>query len=233
MILGAFGDSFLHGSELTDCDTRAWRTSDGTFLAPPFSNRTYPGLIAKKLGIEYSCYALGGIGNRHILDDIICAVTHQGNNMFYIINWSWIDRFDYIDCKTNLWQCLLPSQKSNFSNFYYKNIHSELLDKHNSLTIIYTAIQLLKSNNCKFLMTYMDELLLDKKYHCSTQIDKLQNLISPYLDTFDEMNFLNWSIKNNFLISPTMHPLDQAHEKAADYWLPKVHTLLNTTAKED
>jgi phospholipase/lecithinase/hemolysin len=42
------------------------------------------------------------------------------------------------------------------------------------------------------------------------------------------MNFLDWSRKHNYAISENWHPLEQAHQLAADYLLPTVNHLLHT-----
>ena len=91
----------------------------------------------------------------------------------------------------------------------------------------------LRTNNCKFIMTYMDDLVLDTKYHCPDNIIFLQNQIKPFLTNFDGSNFLQWSQNKKFPISSKWHPLEEAHQAAFDFWLPKVSTLLNTHAKED
>ena len=231
MILGAFGDSFLFGSDLSDIqdyDSINWHCS---------SKLTYPALIAKQLQLDYYCTALPAQGNKVIADDVIRAVNYHSNKMFYIINWTWIDRFEYMGesrCGgAEGWESTLPTKKDLKSSFYYKHFHSDLDSKLSSLMFINTALEILCNNNCKFIMTYMDDLLFDKTFHCSSTIDYLQDKISPYFSTFSEDNFLTWSRKNNFPISDHWHPLEHAHEKAAEYWVPKVRTLLNTTAKED
>jgi len=231
MILGAFGDSFLFGSDLPDIqdyDSVAWHHS---------SKLTYPALIAKHSGFEYYCTALPAQSNKVIADDIIRAVSYNQDCMFYVINWSWIDRFEYIgesrvrDCKG--WTSLLPGQSTKNAEFYYKNFYSDLDAKLSNLMYINTALEALLDNNCKFLMTYMDHLLFDKQWHCPASVDYLQNKIQKYTTTYNGKTFLEWSRMNQFPESESWHPLELAHKKASDFWLPKVRTLLNTHAKED
>jgi|AACY02.7.fsa_nt_gi hypothetical protein len=223
MILGAFGDSFLHGSDLSDCHLDI------------FSKKTWPAIIAKNNHFDYYCFAYPGIGNQVILDDLLRAVAKYGNNMFYIINWTWIDRYDYIGINqsNSVWSTVRPGQNDRKSNFYYKNFHSELLDKIQSLTRIYTAIQALTATDCKFIMTYMDYLVLDQRWHAPESVCWLQEQCRNHLSDFSGQNFLNWSRNNGFPESKLWHPLEEAHQKAADFWMPKVRTLLNTHAKED
>jgi hypothetical protein len=231
MILGAFGDSFLFGSDLPDIqdyDSVVWHYP---------SKLTYPALIAKQLQLEYYCTALPAQGNKVIADDIIRAVQYHCDNMFYIINWTWIDRFEYIgegrvgNCEG--WNSLLPGQETQHSNFYYKNFYSDSDSKLSNLMYINTALQALLDNKCKFIMTYMDHLLFDKTWHCTTSIDYLQNKIQKYTTLYDSKTFLEWSRENQYPESRHWHPLEQAHKEASEHWLPKVRTLLNTHAKED
>ena len=129
MILGAFGDSFLFGSDLNDC-----------FDNP--SNQTYPAIIAKKLNIKYKCFAEPGRGNQFILNTILDNID---KNIFYIINWTWIDRFDYLHISDNTWKTVRPSlDNQKIDEFYYKNFHSELRDKQVTLGQIYQAKMILE-----------------------------------------------------------------------------------------
>lgn len=214
MILGAFGDSFIWGTDLKDCCK-----FNG-------SKTTWPALLSNNLGLEYKCHASPGSGNRQILNNLLDVI---GNYDFYIISWTWIDRYDYIDVLTDTWQTIRPSlDNKQIDEFYYKHLHSELQDKQTTLGIIYQAINLLESHNCKYLMTYMDPLMLDKQWHCPPGVDLLQNKIISKLSTFDELTFLEWAKTNNYTISERWHPLEEAHKKASEYMLPVVHHLLNS-----
>lgn len=219
MILGAFGDSFLYGCDLKDCDDNEYH-----------SNQTWPALIAKHFSLDYHCYADPGTGNRLILNSIIKAISQYTNNMIYCINWSYIDRFDYVDSDSDSWYTTRPSGniyiQPEKNKAYYKYLHSELLDKNMSLVHIYSAIQLLKQHKCKFIMTYMDQLILDTKWHAPTEIQFLQDQVNSHLKDFDGMNFLDWARNNKFEISDKNHPLEVAHKTAFKYWLPAYEKLL-------
>lgn len=218
MILGAFGDSFLFGSDLQDC-----HLING-------SSNTWPALICNKLNLDYKCYAWPGIGNRQILNSLLA--NYQTCDIA-VINWTWIDRFDYVGATDNKWYTILPAKTDTVSEYYYKHIHSELLDKLNVLGVIYQAICLLESCKKPYLMTYMDKLLLDKTWHCPKEVSVLQDQVYSKLHTMDGLSFLDWTKHQNFPISNTWHPLEESHQKAAEYWLPTVIHLLNTHAKED
>ena len=232
MILGAFGDSFTFGSDLKDV----------THDTP--SKLVWPALVANQLDLEFYNYATPGIGNLIIADDVLRCISTKKNNVFYVINWTWIDRFDYIGSEIhennfggvlveNIWRTVRPTTKSEIDNAYYKFFHCDFTAKLTNLMYINTASQALLKNNCKFLMTSMDKLLFDTTYHCAESTLYLQNETVPYISNYEGLNFLEWSKKQKFSISNNWHPLEVSHQKAAEYWLPTVKTLLNTHAKED
>jgi hypothetical protein len=49
-------------------------------------------------------------------------------------------------------------------------------------------------------------------------IETLRNQIAPDLKTFEGQTFLDWSRDKDFAITELLHPLEQAHESAADLW---------------
>jgi hypothetical protein len=214
----SFGCSFIYGSELHDINLE-YPT------APSYS--TWPALIAKKLELDYECYAGPGQGNFKIYCDILANSYHNDQSV-YLINWTWIDRFDFVD-SNETWQSLRPAEEAVLEQFYYRNFHSQLCDMISSASYIVSAIDHLNSLNCQYVMTYMDYNLLtpvDPNWHDPKYLEVLQHKLSKILVNFDDKNFLDWSQKNNFEISSQWHPLEQAHSAAADYWLPAVKKLL-------
>jgi len=74
----------------------------------------------------------------------------------------------------------------------------------------------------------MDSELFETRWFCDGYIQELQNFILPNMHSFNKLNFLDWSKKNNFKITnPGWHPLEDAHNAAAEYWLPTYKKLLN------
>lgn len=221
----SFGCSFVYGSGLID-STQFYPIVNKFFSIQP-SLLTWPALIAKQLNLVYECYATPGQGNFKIYCDIL-ANSYPNDQSIYLINWTWIDRFDYVN-HNEQWNTIRPAEDSELEKFYYQNLHSQLCDMINSAGYIVSAAEHLTSLNCPYIMTYMDNNLLmpiDPNWQDPRYLRVLQSKLDTILVNFDSMNFLGWSKKNNFPISDTLHPLEEAHAAAADYWLPSVEKLL-------
>jgi hypothetical protein len=226
MKLKSFGCSFIYGTDLVD-DGRGYfiPNPDGTFT-PRASQLTWPALLAQHLAYDYECYASPGSGNLQIADQVLNQID---NNTFYIISWSWIDRFDYTDSDTNKWQTIMPVDNNSTAQVYYRDIHSQFRDKLTTLMNIKIVIDTLKQHNCPFIMTYMDELIFETEWHTNRAIKDLQDYVCPHMTTFNGKTFLEWSRKNNYPESTHWHPLEVAHSAAKDYMI-KVFDTKNTNA---
>lgn len=55
---------------------------------------------------------------------------------------------------------------------------------------------------------------------------ELQKFTRPHLQDFEGLTFLEWSDQQGFAITPLLHPLQDAHQAAADLWLPTYSCLL-------
>lgn len=215
----SFGCSFIFGSDLDDCITANNQKS---------SQLTYPALIAKYLNLDYSCRAKGGVGNFNIHLQIMNALSFREHKEQspWIINWTYIDRFDF-ESLTGEVHTVRPGSKDRYSEFYYKNMHTEHTDKLRSLTYIHSAIQALQHEKIPFIMTYMDDLLFDTQFNISGGIEFLQKQIQPYMTTFEGLDFLTWSKHKGFAMGDTGHPLKDAHAAAADFLLPAIESILH------
>jgi hypothetical protein len=89
------------------------------------------------------------------------------------------------------------------------------------------AIDTLQQRNIPFIMTSLDELLFDQRWHVSPAVLDLQAYIRPFITDFDGQNFLEWTKRNGHLIGPGGHPLEAAHLAAGDYMI-KVFGKQNT-----
>lgn len=213
MKLKSFGCSFIFGTDLPD-DGR-----DGPIATA--SQYSWPALLAKNLGYEYQCYARPGSGNLQIYENLANQIA-TNEPCLYIIGWTWIDRFDYINANaTNWrngtrWKTIMPIDRNPVAEMYYRELHSEHLDKLKSLIYVKSALDLLLNNRCRFIMTSMDDLLLDQKWNRSACMIPVQNTLKPYLSWFDNKNFLHYSRDRGHAISATQHPLESAHADAAN-----------------
>ena len=216
MNLKSFGCSFIYGSELSDEDGDVpgqGRTH--------YSRLTWPAHLAQHLTYNYLCYARPGAGNLQIAERVL---THLATNepALFVINWTFIDRFDYIQLNNPLklvdpaWATLMPVDTTDIAGMYYKNLHSETRDKLTTLMSVRLVIDTLKQKNCPFIMTYMDELMFDRQWNTTPAITDLQDYINPHMTTFDGMNFQQWSKKNGHAITNIGHPLESAHAAAGE-----------------
>lgn len=221
--LSSFGCSFTWGTELDD---QSNNHLDGS------SQITWPALIAKAIDMPYCCRAIGGCGNLAIANRAgFWADTFSYDLM--IINWTFIDRFDYRD-PTELqfnddglgFLTCRPSNNDEISDFYFRHLHSEYRDKLTALMYIKTTIDHLRSKQVRFVMTAIDDLLWCQQWHAPALIRYLQQEIRPYIHDFEGRNFLAWAKHRGFQISSNNHPLEEAHAAAAELMLPVVQKLL-------
>jgi hypothetical protein len=224
MKLKSFGCSFIAGSDLSD---------DGSsqIIGPTASKLTWPALVAKELGIEYSCWARGGVGNLIILNEMLYH-THNYNGELFVIGWTWIDRFDYfgneLDQKTKHWKTIRPTSNDKTASVYLRNMHSQLRDILASLICMQSAIAVLQRKNIPFIMTCIDDLVFKPHQNLSQGVCELQQYVQSFISTFEGTDFLSWSRQNQYPISDSWHPLEEAHQAAAKIMLPLAQGLVYT-----
>jgi len=204
MILKSFGCSFTFGSDLSDA---------GEFLHE-YSRFSWPSLLAQHHDMKYQCHAFPGVGNLAIAESILKQLNIDQSNNLYVVNWTYIDRFDYTK-SFNTWQTIRPGNESEHDKYYYKNLHCQFKDQLVNLITIKTVIDCIIAGGHDMIMTYMDDLLFEKNYHSSPATELLQNYIEPFMTRFENKNFLEWCRQNNLAISDTgQHPLEHAHRSA-------------------
>ena len=215
----SFGDSFVFGSELTD-------NIDGS--------KGWPGLVAKSLGCEYHTNAVPGCGNDHIARQIYSYFSNNSaENTLAVINWTWTSRWDFYIVEHETWITLGPTcvpeqlkdlvdrtQAEDMIAFYKNRANSSLLwNKFRNLQTILAAQQYMIQKGVKSVQTYMDYTLFDQQHHAPDYIKELQHLVQPELQLFDDKNFVDWSHSLGYPVTINgMHPLEQAHQAAAEYW---------------
>jgi hypothetical protein len=208
MKLTSHGCSFVYGSELS---------------SPSLS---WPALIAQQIGYDYHCSARPGIGNLQIMESVLLDAD-KGD--LCVINWTWIDRFDFVDASNESWQTLRPALDHECAEFYFQNMHGQYRDMLTNLTYISNTISFLTQRRIPFVMTYMDHLLFDPvrpEWHQPSAVSYLQQQVRSHLHDFDGLNFLDWSRRCGFRVSESWHPLEQAHNAAAEFMLPVIDAIL-------
>jgi hypothetical protein len=115
MRLKSFGCSFIYGSDLTDI------------------NNSWPALLATQLGHSHKCYARPGSGNLQIAERVLNQIADSDNSDLFVVGWTWIDRFDYININTTWsgtpWSTIMPVDTTEIAKIYYRDLHSEYRDK--------------------------------------------------------------------------------------------------------
>jgi hypothetical protein len=207
MKITSYGDSFIFGIDLADAE-----------MIPDTAGRpsqlSWPALLAHDRGWSYRCRAYPGCGNLLVAERIMLDMVQLAQDKpTVVVGWTWIDRFDYNDIrKIDTWETIRPAQNTAIAETYYRDLHSEYRDKLTSLMTIKLIIDTFKQNDIPFVMTYMDELLFDQRWHTSRSIEYLQNYVQPHMTQFDGMTFLDWSRSKGFEISAQSHPLESAHQ---------------------
>lgn len=254
MKLRSFGCSLIYGSELSD--ERFWIPAKQTLK---YSLLTWSAHLAQHLGYLYRCHARPGSGNLQIAERVLtqlAASVANNESAFYVIGWSFIDRFDYVDAHDNLdsrwpddieelqnnptgpwcrqavlpWLTIRPKETDHTSKIYYSKLQSEARDKLTTLMNIKLVIDTLQQKNYPFIMTYEDGLIFDQQWHTSPAIIALQEYVKPYMTTFDGDTFVGFAKKNGYPITSIGHPLEQAHAAAGKLMI-KVFDTQNTNVR--
>lgn len=221
----SFGDSFIYGSELQNEGSGGW-----------------PGLIAKQLGYEYETCAIPGCGNDAIARQVLeYFQTNSREDTLAVINWTWALRWDFYIVGREEWTTIGPTcvprkleekvdhnEAERIISFYNDYTgHSSVWEKWRSVNNIYSTQQYLDSIGVPSVETYIDSEVVIDECHCPDYIKALQQYTTPRLKTFEGVSFLDWSYKNGFEVTqPGLHPLEQAHEAAANLWKETYRNML-------
>ncbi len=225
MNIASFGCSLTLGTELSD-------QSHGKFGQRP-SNLTWPALVAQQLGLEYRCMAQGGAGNLSVADRVL-EYRHDHPDDFLIINWTFMDRFDYSDPGGRHFDngytdylTVRPGESDEISDFYYRHLHSEYRDKITNLMQIKVVVDRLLVSRTRFIMTMVDDSLMLRRWHAPARIQELQDDIAPHVTDFQGKNFLQWARAQGFAVTAAGHPLETAHAAAAEQMMPIIDAILH------
>ena len=226
-----FGDSFLFGSGLQDQiqaeqqmnelivkrdkDPDAFNkqyTKSRAQRPDPYSKLTWPALCAKQLNAQYRCHAFPGVSNSAIARQVLTSADAQSLN---IIQWSWIDRTEYYNDFDRTWTQIRPSDTNSLSLHYYKNMHTQLQDILNNLTIISNTLRYLEAHDMTYVCHVLDQLLTQTSVE--VPIQRLQQYVNPRITWFpDHTTFFEWAKLHNYDVDDNWHPLEQAHQEACN-----------------
>jgi len=216
------GCSLIHGSELGD--------------EFPFSQQTYPALLAKNYGLEYDCIAYPSASNQGICKKVMEYDNKE--NCLFLIQWTYPSRqgvnlsYDYknkegnfsswFDMAPNNWdlngklsmysdytQQLKNLGIDDLSEIFYKHLGNDF--HHNFYTeISINSVELiLRKNNCDFIFVAgCNDLLIHKS-----------------LINFHGQGFVDWCKNKKFEHGYFNHPLHEAHSKAFKYIKDTVNNL--------
>jgi hypothetical protein len=215
MNLKSFGCSFIFGSELAD-------DGQGKPYATP-SQLTWPAHLARHLGYDYECHASPGAGNLQITEAVLNQLADPESSL-YVIGWTWIDRFDYYPVSPNTpsrspWRTVMPIDEDPVARMYYRDLHSEYRDKLTTLIHMQIVLDALIKHGHDYIITYMDDLTFDQRWHTTPAVLKLQAQIEPHITQFEGQSFLEWSRANGYPETANWHPLEAAHCAAGDYMI--------------
>lgn len=229
----AFGDSFFAGNELKD------------------PGLVWPGVVAQRLGVEFETPSIPGCGNDRIAAQIYEWFANKPvQNVLAVVNWTWTARWDLFllpgvgrsefgfprwitlgpSCVPSLLDQLVETEQAQQLIDFYKTSggHSLFWNVFRNLQTITAVQHFLWSRGIVAVQTYMDyHLVKDSDNNFPAYIHNLQQKLQQQLYNFEGMNFVDWSKSQGFTVTePGMHPLEQAHEAAADYWQSKYSQLL-------
>jgi hypothetical protein len=222
-----FGDSFVFGSELQN-------NHDGS--------QSWIGQAAQKLGCDYLTTAVPGCGNDAIARQIY---SYFSNNLvsdtLAVINWTWTNRWDFYIVEHETWITLGPTcvpeklkdlvartEAEDMIEFYKHRANSSLIwNKIRNLQTIYAVQSYMRQKGINSIQTYMDNHLFDTQFHAPDYIKELQNLVNPDMQSFEGMNFVEWSYHKGFPVTdPGLHPLEPAHAAACELWIDRYRQAL-------
>lgn len=269
MILVAGGDSFVYGSELSDCKDNVTVNTYGP------SSSTFTALLAQDL--DYNCVAWPGYANDSIARTVIAECEKLPDDKIVFVSWTFPGRYEFrFNYNTgqrkspwyafNSWTVKNPddvvkqftkdnqyivdifkknyasAKKTGLSEFvktFYDHIgNSEYWEIYSSLKEIVYLQNYLKINDIPYLFTCADNSIMHN-YTCDNAdefINSLKNQIdmdnwfwfppgTRANETKKPRGFYQWAIENKYPMGTT-HPLEQAHEAAAQLIKEKFDELV-------
>jgi len=221
----AFGDSFTWGSDMNDTFRfeeyyKIYKYHPTCRYSNSYSRSTWQALLAKHLKIDYACYATEGCSNQTIVRTFFEHVHEIDSTDIVIINFTWRDRYDFLDSVTHKWENVRPTctkDTSKFAEMYYKHIHNSYWDNIESLKAINLLIGYMKTHNIEYIVTCIDEMIYYDDIHVTPTITAMRHAYENDITWFNDVGFHQWSKDNKYPISEMWHPLEEAHQEAFNY----------------
>jgi len=241
MILAVAGDSFLHGNELADYQ---WNTLEG-------SHSTFAALLANYNSLYLRSCARPGNSNDAVARQCIqhieqLKINRPGEKIFALVAWTFISRFEFpfesfTSSPTRPWACISANfqmnkpEVNNFAELFFKHIDTDQLQSLNTIKIILILQNYLDHNKIPYLFTLTDNIVTKHK-------DDI--LLKPYWDmihfdkwfffppgtnsweTTEPRGFYQWALENKYRIGKQQHPLEEAHQAAAELMKEKFNELV-------
>ncbi len=214
------GCSFIHGSELGD--------------EVPFSQSTYPALVAKQIESTYDCLAYPSASNQGIANKILQHKPKPGT--LYIVQWTYPSRFGVNlnfelkdkDKNKTTWFDLAPNSWDYNPNTFdqYSDYSKQLIDmgipQLSEQYYKYTGNNeqfMFQSKLCvKAVQQYCREHEAGFLFYTATNdlvgIDDVHG--------FDNIGFVEWAKKSGYKHGEYKHPLHEAHSDAASYVMARL-----------
>lgn len=207
------GCSFIHGSELGD--------------EVPYSQSTYPALVAKSIDASYDCLAYPSASNQGIAKKILQHKPIQ--HTLYIVQWTYPSRFgvnlnfeikDKNKNKTTWFDLAPNSWDYNPKAFHeYTEYSKQLVDM--GIPDLSEQYYKYTGNNDQFM--FQTEMCIKSvQQHCAdhaadylfyTATSDLLELKNVH--GFDNKGFVEWAKDSKYNHGPYKHPLHEAHSDAA------------------
>lgn len=220
----SFGDSFTWGSDMSDTmqfsQFQKEYAGTGIKYRDIYSRSTWQAHVAKYLKLDYKCLAQEGCSNQSIYRRFFESTSLFNPDDVISVNFTWRDRYDFWDDSTNHWNTVRPSGTDDYplTKLYYKYIHSSKWDQVESLKVINGIIDFLENYNYRYIVTCIDDMIYNDPYHSSLDIIReLQNRYKDKITWFNGMGFHQWAKDNEYPISATWHPLEEAHLAGFEY----------------
>ena len=245
MILVAGGDSFIHGNELSDWDINSPRDSLLTFTA----------LLADQSGIDYTCCARPGNANDAILRMTInkCEqVKRENKSPVVVVAWTFVPRFEFpfeynTDSPDSPFATISIYENTNrrpvkdFARQFFTHVNIDWFQHFNTVKSILMLQTYLKANNIPYIFTAADNIVFSYKDDPQLQaywamVDFNNWYMFPAANepwnTVTPRGFYQWAVENKYPIGPYQHPLEQAHQDAAELIKGKFNELVKKSVEQ-